>query len=309
MRLPGLAGIAGLLILLGGAGEARPQGFAPDDSMLLATVPRDFRPLAPIDGVRDPVFGVLLGFMIDRHTGGIDGARIGAAVQATGQQTGIPYSMIRLLARQPLGTPGGNPGAAHSPGATDNPETVGNPGATGNPGAARGAGPADAWVTLLLSRDLDFPVPYKILVYHPGSFQGTRSLTVRDLELGQQVIPHRVREKDRELDRPFTIEDVRLCILEKGRLLIDVDGWVDALAGDNIDDTSAAALVIYRRNGLWYGLALGYNRNGEPRSGTLSFSDDRMLFPTPPEARSVTLQMRRILEARVPGIADRYKGW
>jgi hypothetical protein len=223
--------------------------------------------------------------MLGDHTGRIDGDRIRTAVESTGRQTRIPYGMIRMVARRPIVPAGGDPPAGRAGKATE------------------------ARLDLLLDRDLDLPVPYKILVYHPGSFQGSSHLVVRELDLGRQVIPHQVREGGKDVSRPFTIENVRFCILEEGRLLIDVDGWVDALAGDRIDDTSTAALVIYRREGMLYGLALGYNRRGEPRSGTLSFAEDRVLLPSPPEVRSVTRQMRKVLEAYVPSIAERFKGW
>src|SRR5204862_38186 len=146
-----LVGLSILVLAAGGAhpgspeAEGAPAGrIASADSVLLAATARDTSLLAPVPGVRDPVFSVLLGFMLDGHTGGVDGDRIAAAVKPTGRPTSIPFEMIRLLARRPQD----------------------DPGAGGRPTGAR--------VDLLLDRDLDLPVPYKILVYHPGSFLGTR---------------------------------------------------------------------------------------------------------------------------------------
>lgn len=263
-----------VMAVLPAAGACQPEAAQADQ--VAATVPADTARLVAAPGVRDPAFAVLLGFVLDHHTGGLDGARVQAAVEAAGRPSSMPYQMVRLLARLP--------------------ERAG--------GAA-----STAHVELLLDRDLDLPVPYKILIYHPGSFLGSSHIRFRELGIGRQIIPHHPKDRDVAPEPPFAIESVHLYILEQGHLEIDVDGWLDALAGDKIDDTRVAALVIYRRNALLYGLALGYNRRGEPRSGTLSFADDRVLYPSPPEVRAVTVEMRRVLERYAPSIGERFRNW
>lgn len=55
-------------------------------------------------------------------------------------------------------------------------------------------------------------------------------------------------------------------------------------------------LVIFRMNGALYGTAIGHNRRGEGRSGTLAFADDRLIYPNSPELKTVARALRVRLE-------------
>jgi hypothetical protein len=135
-------------------------------------------------------------------------------------------------------------------------------------------------VETVFLRPIDVPVPYEVLGYHPGSFRASGRLVFREVPVGES----------------------RLYLLEEGRLEIDIDGWLDALAGSHLDDTDIRALALHRANGRWYGLALGVNPKGEPRSGTLDFADDRILYPTPEEFRATARAYRKLIP---PAAANR----
>jgi hypothetical protein len=109
--------------------------------------------------------------------------------------------------------------------------------------------------------------------------------------------------------RLVRLEDTRLYVLRTGKLQIDIDGWLDRLAGGKLDDTRVAGLVIFRKDGQLYGMALGYNRKGQPRSGTIAFAEDKILYPNPPELKAVARQMRRVLERVAPEIPVTYAKW
>jgi hypothetical protein len=74
------------------------------------------------------------------------------------------------------------------------------------------------------------------------------------------------------------------------------------MAGGKLDDTRIAGLVVFRQGDRWYGMALGYNRDGEPRSGTIDFTDDRILYPNPEPLKVVARDMRRRLERLAPSL-------
>jgi hypothetical protein len=231
------------------------------------------RPLAPAAGVRDPVFAVLLGFVLDRHEGDLDSTRVRAEVERIGRKARLPYKWIRMINRR------------------------------------TGSSPDSVLVSSQFDREIDLPVPYQILGYHPGSFRSTSGMLFREISLGSVPVVHTVKVNGVVESRPFQIEDVRLYILEAGTLEIDIDGWLDRMAGGKLDDTRIAALAIFRRDDQLLGMAIGYNRDGEGRSGTIAFADDKILYPNPPELKTVARQMRRTLESYSPGIAAAYRDW
>ena len=127
------------------------------------------------------------------------------------------------------------------------------------------------------------PFPYSILGYHPGSVRSTEACRLREWDLGDVVMGSR--------QRPF--KDVRLFTLEQGDVLVDVDGWIDALAGSMLDDAALSGLALMRYGAQRYGVAYGYNREGKVRSGVLDFRQDKVLMPPPPELKGVVSDLVR----------------
>jgi hypothetical protein len=202
----------------------------------------------------------------------LESARIAALVEQTGRPTVIPYRRIERVDRR------------------------------------RGSGGGGTQVESVFDRDIDLPIPYKILSYHPGSLRVSRRLEFDEIRLGAVQIGHVESENGRIVPHPFTIEDVRLYVIREGNLEIDIDAWLDALAGGNLDDTRVAGLAIFEKNGVRYGVALGYNGDGEGRSGTFDFAQDRVLYPASPEFKSVARQMRRTMEFYAPDVKQRAAG-
>lgn len=231
-----------------------------DGAALRAAAP-DSLPLLPAAGVRDPVFAVLVALALDRHEGVNDAARLQEAIRSTGRPTKLPLALLVGVTRQPI--PGDSLSVA---------------------------------VEARFTRALDLPVPYKILVYHPGSFRGSPRLLFRELELGALALHHDDYVEKKWIGRTLELSDVRLYLLEEGNLSIDIDGWLDRLAGEKLDDTFVNGLVIFRMNGALYGTAIGHNRRGEGRSGTLAFADDRLIYPNSPELKTVARALRVRLE-------------
>src|SRR5512140_318392 len=257
------------------AGSTAVAGSTTSASADIPLPPADM-PLRPADGVKDPVFAVLLGFVLDNHEGDLDSTRVRAEVEKIGRKPKLPYKWIEVITRNRT---------AVSPTVTQ------------------------FDVSSVFDRVIDVPVPYQILGYHPGSFRGSSRLDFREMDLGTRHISNLVKQNDRVVSTLFSIDDVRLYILEGGMLEIDIDGWLDRLAGPKLDDTRVAGLVVFRKDGALYGMALGYNPDGEPRSGTISFGEDKILYPNPPELKAVARQIRSEMETYAPTLAAKYRGW
>jgi hypothetical protein len=76
-------------------------------------------------------------------------------------------------------------------------------------------------------------------------------------------------------------------------VLVDVDGWLDVLAGDALDDARLSGLAILRYGDRRYGVAFGYNKKNEPRAGVLDFVSDQILMPPPSELKGVARDLVR----------------
>jgi hypothetical protein len=142
----------------------------------------------------------------------------------------------------------------------------------------RGIGPRDVSITFL--GELKTPVPYDILGYHPGSVQASDTVSFREWHIPRRTIRWSGRE-------PLELTDVYVFGIREGWTVIDIDGWMDLLLGGSLDDTRIITLVLFKHHGNWHGLAAGFGKSGEGRSGVFSFSENRILFPTPDRFRGL----------------------
>ena len=151
--------------------------------------------------------------------------------------------------------------------------------------AARG-GPT--LVTLRFDAALDQRVPYSILGYHPGSFTISQDCVFHEWRLGSVPVSDAAGVQQ--------LEEVHLFGLAQGRIRVDIDGWLDWLAGPALDDTEVTGLAVLKSGGRWLGLALGYGHNGSSRSGALDFAADRILFPSPQDMKAAARRLHSLLD-------------
>jgi hypothetical protein len=142
----------------------------------------------------------------------------------------------------------------------------------------RGGNERDVSITFL--EELKTPVPYHILGYHPGSVQASEIVRFREWHIPRKTLKWTRRE---DLD----LSDIYVFGIYEGWTIIDIDGWLDVLLGGSLDDTRIVTLVLFKHNGDWHGLAAGFGRSGEGRSGVFNFSRNKILFPTPEEFRGI----------------------
>lgn len=149
-------------------------------------------------------------------------------------------------------------------------------------------------VALVATQDLDLPLPYKVLVYQPGRIRSTAVIQFDEWNLGDMRL-------DPGEGRPEVfLEDVRLWGVTRGRMELDVDGWLDRMLGSRLDDSDILGFALFRYEGRLLGMAMGYNREGRGRSGVFSFEKDRILFPSPAPLKAAGAYLRGRLEQLLP---------
>ncbi len=241
---------------------ARPAEPAPPRPLSppLAALPPLPDSLAFEPGVKDPVFALLLGLVYGGHFGTITGDRLQAELSRAGAKSKLPYQTVRSLTRRPV--------SRHR----------------------------RASIELEFNRKLDLPIPYSILGYNPGSFTATEQCLFREWMLGPAEFVFQRQARGGAYLDTVRLENVHLFGLREGQVNLEIDGWIDRLLGGAIDDTRVTGLMLCRHEGNWVGFALGYNKDGEGRSGAFSFAEDRILFPTPERLKGIARLMRTRME-------------
>jgi hypothetical protein len=160
-------------------------------------------------------------------------------------------------------------------------------------------------ISITFTRDLEADVPYSILGYHPGSVAASEKVKFLEWYMPSQ----KISASDREI---LELSQVFVFGIYEGWALVDIDTWVDKILGGFLDDTRIVTMVLFKYKGEWHGLAAGYGRSGEGRSGIFNFHTNRILFPTPKELQVLAPYFRNFvvrtkrLESPVPP-GDRWK--
>ncbi len=213
-------------------------------------------PLPMQEGIKDPVFSILVGLVGSGTYGTITEEQLGRTVTGSGAKSRLPYKTVEEVTRT----------------AVDSGRT--------------------ALITVKFRGKLDLPIPYSILGYHPGSFTATQTCVFREWLLGPVKIDYVEDDHGKTRNRSVELEEVHLFGIKDGDVNIDIDAFIDKLMGGNLDDTDVTALMLCRYKGEWLGFAMGYNADKSGRSGVFSFAKDEIMFPTPDELRTVARTMR-----------------
>ena len=127
--------------------------------------------------------------------------------------------------------------------------------------------------TIELTGNLDRPMPYSILGYHPGSLRVGGVLVLS--EIGPTNLTVRYVENDEQVTSLLT--DIRIFPLEQGYVVLDADGFLDALLGSGLDDAWTLGFVIGREEGKLVGLGVSLGKKGRHIFGEFDFSQDKVL--------------------------------
>jgi hypothetical protein len=206
----------------------------------------------PESQVVDRFYGYLIGLVDANACGVVDGEQLHRVLKDKLGKTAIPFATIEEIRRE----------------------------------CAPGSAVRD--VSIIFKKDLDTPVPYSILGYHPGSVAA--SCTVRFLEW---YIPSQRISVTRQ--EALDLSQVFVFGIYDGWAVVDIDTWVDKILGGFLDDTRIVTMALFKYKGEWHGLAAGYGRSGEGRSGIFNFQTNKILFPTPRELQVIAPYFRNFV--------------
>ncbi len=127
--------------------------------------------------------------------------------------------------------------------------------------------------------EIDIPVPFSILWYHPGSLGSTR--TLRFEERSFPAVPA-VRD---------AASPVYAFRLVEGAMTIDVDAWLDVLLGSVVDDLSIRLVAITHWRGSWRCLLGGTGREGRRIIAAFDLARNTITFPVPRELVRLGLEL------------------
>lgn len=201
--------------------------------------------------VTDGLFAYLLGLLDRQRYGALTGAHLARVLDVTGRRSCVPHRQVREIRRAP---------------------------AEGSAG----------WARAVFDEDLDFPVPYSILGYHPGSLRASQETLFEERYFERLRIPN----PDPQGDATIELTEVTLWSLVAGEIVIDIDGWVDFLLGGRLDDTYVVGLAVFRYEGERLAIATGFNREGQGRSGALDLARNEIRFPAPSEMKAIGRGLR-----------------
>jgi hypothetical protein len=208
--------------------------------------------MLPESAVPDRFYSYLIGLVNANVCGVVDDAKFDSVLRGFKGKTQIPFEKIKEIRRE----------------------------------CVTGSGTRD--VSITFKGDLDTPVPYSILGYHPGSVTaGTKVSFLEWYTPSQKITVGR--------GESIVLADVFVFGVYDGWAVVDIDTWVDRLLGGLLDDTRIIVLVLFKYKGEWHALAAGYDRQGNGRSGVFNFHTNRILFPTPKELQVLAPYFRNFV--------------
>jgi len=221
--------------------------------------------LVPAPGVADPALALMVGLIRGNRTGLFTRRVFEEAVRRLGRKSKLPFDSFGSLFRR-----------LHP-------------------------GPSTATLRVVLTGKHRIRIPYDILGYHPGKLRASPSLELEEWDLGTlRLDPRSRRRAGAGGEGILELRRVKLWGVRRGRLDMDIDGWLDAMMGSRLDDTRITGIALYELHGHTIGMALGYSRGGEGRSGAFDLTADRILFPYPREYKAAGAFLRGRLEQLMP---------
>ncbi len=131
----------------------------------------------------------------------------------------------------------------------------------------RGARCRRRWVVRLRPPLAEFPLPFSILGYHPGSLSIMTPLVLNEWQLGTRTIHVTVEGKTRQ----YTADAITVWQAAGGWLILDVDGWLDRILGKGADDSVIQGFTACWLEGEMVGVGNSAGRKGRRIYGEFDF--------------------------------------
>jgi hypothetical protein len=261
--------LLGLLLFAGLIGAAVPAAAAGAPPVADEAVAGAARPVSGLAAtgvihpaeVRDPFFRFVFGSISVDSLGVWSRADLERAIAATGQTTRLPLDRVVSVERRA---------------------------AVGAERERRaGAEVVRIW-RIVLTNAFKLPMPYSILGYHPGSLMFSQTVVLSEWHLGDPLLEVTIDGRERS----FSCAGLVALRVDEGYLVLDADGWLDALLGKNLDDSWTTGFGVGRVNGRLIGVGISLNRDGRKIYGELDFTKDEVMPHGRPPARALSRYCR-----------------
>ncbi len=133
----------------------------------------------------------------------------------------------------------------------------------------------------------DPPMPYSIFGYHPGTLRVSETLRLAETHLGSMGL----RSENNQVE----ITDIQMFRLERGTVILDVDGWLDRIMGKKLDDAAVVGFVTAREQGRLISLAVSLGDEGRLIVGEFDLQKDKVLPNGRPVIYALSAACRGIL--------------
>ncbi len=199
-----------------------------------------FDPDAP--EVQEPFFAMILQWAADDSLGTWSGPDVVAFYDEVGRPSKFPIEQLVSFSRQ----------------RPDSEDLIGWPGVD-----------ITAVWEVQLTGPQNPPMPYSIFGYHPGTLRVSGTLRLAETHLGAMGL--------RSENGNVMVTDIQVFRLEQGTVILDVDGWLDALMGKKLDDAAVVGFVTAREQGRLISLAVSLGDEGRRIVGEFDLQQDKVL--------------------------------
>ena len=122
----------------------------------------------------------------------------------------------------------------------------------------RGAHCNRRWQIDLKPALAEFPLPFSILGYHPGTLSINTSLVLNEWRLGARSVHVTVEGATRR----YEAEAITVWEIVAGWIILDVDGWLDKLLGGAADDAANKGFTACWVDDELVGVGISVGKNG-----------------------------------------------
>ncbi len=272
----GITTVVLVLLLISGSGFSQTQETELWEDDVLDFNPRkadETNDELPPDEIREPFFSLVMNWAAEDSLGTWSAADVTAYAKALGRESKLPVDKLVSFSRQ-------------------------------HPTEAQRANWPNVEIRAIWNVDLGQnqapPMPYSILGYHPGTLRISGILQLAEIQIS---------EMDLVVDGINTrVTEVQMFRLQKGTMVLDVDGWLDILLGSKLDDAAVVAFVAGRENGSRVSLAVSLGKKGRNIYGEFDLNKDKALANGRPFMTSFSAVSREILYRGVVDPLTQYWG-
>ena len=124
------------------------------------------------------------------------------------------------------------------------------------------------------------PIPLSIVGGYPGYIDVPRVINLKESRTADRKVGLNVNHE-------AVLSPVYEYTFQEGHLFLDVADVIDILLGGFLDDMYIETIVIFRYDGVWYGMTAGHGYKGQVITGIFDFQNTRLVFPVPKHFRKL----------------------